>query len=353
MKNILYITIIFFIFFGALESVSRLFLVVQQRSWGALWYGLRHEEYVKKLERVVPHDGGEAYYKSIPSADIVNPVNSRGFRGPEIGRKREGEVRIICLGGSTTYGTNIPYCSTYPYLLQQRLDAQRGKRQFRVINAGQPGLNLRNIISLLQDEILALDPDVLIIMSINNNFNADGFWYVSVGEAGEGINCSKNHKFLKKIRNIAVKKIAFASLIDKIGRKKILDEFDWDGFAQALMQPENVWQDAYRRNLYTAVQAFFTENPQGSVFLIGQAVNTVQYPSLAAPFSRAKKIMCELQEAFPGVYLCDVQQPILRNMSQGIQVWQYPGFDPLHLSGEGNRIVADAIFECMAKAHIF
>ncbi len=65
--------------------------------------------------------------------------NSLGYRNEEFSiEKPENEVRVLCLGGSTTNG--FPYVwhreDTWCYLLQQKLANQWPGKQVRVINAG-------------------------------------------------------------------------------------------------------------------------------------------------------------------------------------------------------------------------
>jgi len=61
-------------------------------------------------------------------------------------------------GSSTTYGTGLDYDETYPKLLQDRLRSTGGEDRFEVINAGQPGMHLMNIIELVKTKIIPCLP---------------------------------------------------------------------------------------------------------------------------------------------------------------------------------------------------
>jgi len=85
-------------------------------------------------------------------------INSLGFRGPEIStKKRPGVVRIVTLGGSSTFGTQVSDDEAWPRQLERRLG-----RDFEVVNLGVPGYgtveNLIQTAFVLSD----LNPDIAI-----------------------------------------------------------------------------------------------------------------------------------------------------------------------------------------------
>jgi hypothetical protein len=67
----------------------------------------------------------------------VGGVNAWGYRGPVVGRKAPGEIRIVVLGGSTAFGYGVPYEEAFPFYLEQMLNARTGGR-YRVVNLGAP-----------------------------------------------------------------------------------------------------------------------------------------------------------------------------------------------------------------------
>ena len=152
-----------------LEFSARLVLSFKRNSFEYIFYGFKEIKQKQRLQKIEGKAGEVEYYKSTPSDDKINPVNSLGFRGPEIREKKQGK-RIICLGSSTTYGEGLEYADTYPAILQHLLDVRVSEGKDEVINAGQPGLNLSHIISLVKHEIIPLKPDIIILMNINNNF---------------------------------------------------------------------------------------------------------------------------------------------------------------------------------------
>src|SRR4029079_7866623 len=67
-------------------------------------------------------------------------VNQMGLRGPEIGPKPPGTLRVLALGDSFTFGVGARVGETYPAQLEKALRA-RGVRT-EVLNAGVPGFGV-------------------------------------------------------------------------------------------------------------------------------------------------------------------------------------------------------------------
>lgn len=67
-------------------------------------------------------------------------VNVWGYRGPTVGRKAQGEIRAVVLGGSTAFGYGLPWDQGFPYYLERdlRSRALAGQR-YSVVNLGAPG----------------------------------------------------------------------------------------------------------------------------------------------------------------------------------------------------------------------
>lgn len=90
-------------------------------------------------------------------------INSQGMRalGP-VKPKAEGLMRIICLGDSYTFGTDVDDEYTYPGQLQDLLNQARAAR-FEVINAGVMGYSSRQGLVYLREKLLNLEPDLVIL----------------------------------------------------------------------------------------------------------------------------------------------------------------------------------------------
>jgi len=102
--------------------------------------------------------------------------NSLGFRGEELAiDKPEGTTRIVCCGGSTTYGFGVHNDDlTMPKLLQFVLREQG--RQVEVINAGCPGWTTFETLINFESRVLDLDPDFVVVYHGINDVLARMVW---------------------------------------------------------------------------------------------------------------------------------------------------------------------------------
>src|SRR5262245_10236494 len=67
-------------------------------------------------------------------------VNVWGYRGPVVGRKQPGEIRVVAIGGSTAFGFGLPWNEAWPYYLERDLNRSPGAgSRFSVVNLGAPG----------------------------------------------------------------------------------------------------------------------------------------------------------------------------------------------------------------------
>lgn len=81
----------------------------------------------------------------------VDGVNADGLRNPPVPvRPAPGEFRVLCLGDSCTYGVFLPGEAAYPMQLQERLRELLPGRTVTVLNAGIPGYNSVQGLTLLR-----------------------------------------------------------------------------------------------------------------------------------------------------------------------------------------------------------
>lgn len=83
-----------------------------------------------------------------------------------------GEVRVLFVGDSGTAGTCVQPREAYPKQVALRLDLAYPDNTVRVINAGALGMTTVGEYYLLRDELLALDPDHVVIgLYLGNDIN--------------------------------------------------------------------------------------------------------------------------------------------------------------------------------------
>ncbi|MAE69441.1 MAG: hypothetical protein CME06_03110 [Gemmatimonadetes bacterium] len=97
-------------------------------------------------------------------------INSFGFRGNEIDlHKPEGTTRVLCLGGSSTYGDGISDShDTYPAVLEDLLNAG-SDRHYEVLNAGVSGYTTFQALRNLRRDLLRLSPDIVTVDFAHND----------------------------------------------------------------------------------------------------------------------------------------------------------------------------------------
>lgn len=109
--------------------------------------------------------------KVLPSGLVTNAF---GWRGPKIAlNKAQGVVRIAFVGASTTVNAHA-FAFSYPeyigaWLNQWAVDGNLPVR-FEVINSGREGTNSNDFAAIVRDEVLSLDPDLVIYYEGSNQF---------------------------------------------------------------------------------------------------------------------------------------------------------------------------------------
>ncbi len=99
--------------------------------------------------------------------------NSAGYRGIEFNEKKtEGKIRVVAIGGSTTYGVGVNNEETWPVHLSEYLGSE-----YEVINLGVPGYS--SVENLIQTafHLSDLQPDIAIYyIGLNDlrNINVKG-----------------------------------------------------------------------------------------------------------------------------------------------------------------------------------
>jgi lysophospholipase L1-like esterase len=139
---------------------------------GAEWY-LRRLDHARNRDRWFHrgYDGSHPYnvfhnlsgWELMPGYNVAGiRINQHGFRGEEFSRRKDpGQIRIMCLGDSCTFGVAGDE-SPYPYQLQQCLNEIGLEGTYQTINAGVEGHASINALLRLS-RLLTFQPDVLIV----------------------------------------------------------------------------------------------------------------------------------------------------------------------------------------------
>jgi hypothetical protein len=85
-------------------------------------------------------------------------TNAQGFRITRENTVVNKRINVLCLGGSTTFGTGVTDEDTWPYILQQKLG-----EKYNVLNLGVPGYSTLEALVQLITIVPELKPDIVIV----------------------------------------------------------------------------------------------------------------------------------------------------------------------------------------------
>lgn len=115
-------------------------------------------------------------------------------------KKKEKALRIICLGGSTTAGFPYEINANFPFQLQYRLREAISEHYVEVINLGISAVNSYTILDLMP-EILALEPDALVLYAGHNEFYG-AYGSLSTQKIGDNRTLILNYLKLRRFRTV-------------------------------------------------------------------------------------------------------------------------------------------------------
>lgn len=122
-------------------------------------------------------------YRNMPNQKTpFFSINSRGFRGPEVGPKDPKIKRIILVGGSTAFGTGLDSDSdSFAAQLQRKLAGTE------TVNAAVVGHESGQELSYVFSELIDFSPDVLLTLDGYNDC-FEGIRRAQSGESLRGLN---------------------------------------------------------------------------------------------------------------------------------------------------------------------
>ena len=137
-------------------------------------------------------------------------INNHGFRGADFtSEKPPGVFRVVCMGGSSTFGYTDRDEETYPCLLQKQFDAHPAALPVEVINSGIPHFNTGHLAAALESEVLSWSPDLITLYEDYNDATyplAENRWQVATRKLDE---YSAAFACLRKILNATMGDVVF------------------------------------------------------------------------------------------------------------------------------------------------
>lgn len=100
-------------------------------------------------------------------------INSLGMRGPEVEPRRPGEVRVLALGDSLTYGQGVADEETLPARLEQALERDDPTgRAWTVFNSGHRAYGTNQELGVLEEHGERLDLDLVVLLWFWNDLTS-------------------------------------------------------------------------------------------------------------------------------------------------------------------------------------
>jgi GDSL-like lipase/acylhydrolase family protein len=121
-----------------------------------------------RMQRLAP--GYRGWFAGVPVA--INQLELRADREYDLA-KSPRTFRILVLGDSVTFGHGSVYESSYPALLQRRLEAWRPGVDWQVWNAAVPGYNTSQELAQLLEVGPRFQPDLIVVGFFENDVVAN------------------------------------------------------------------------------------------------------------------------------------------------------------------------------------
>ena len=295
-------------------------------------------------------------YKNV-SGGANTRHNAAGFRDSfeyEL-EKAPGTLRIICLGGSTTYGVSVhDNRDTYPAHLARELNRRAlpaGVERVEVFNMGVGGYTSAEVLASLQNQALSYRPDLVLIQCAINDVAPRLY---------DSFDCSYRD-FRKPMRRVSTgffhRMIARSTLCVALGsRLGWLESITLQDRTQYPMPPaarvvQNLathGTDCYRRNLVSAIASVRATGAQVWVmtqaylehddFHSSDADQQLIEQSYREGLTQHNAVIRDLAgEWDSGLVDLDQETPRQRNLFS----------DPIHMTAQGNatkaRLIADGL----------
>lgn len=300
-------------------------------------------------------------WRMIPFPD--NRINSDGLRGDEIAAPSGGdELRILCIGGSVTYGVGVSDAYPYPVQLQNRLRHELPGRAVTVINGGSSGMASHQFLQVLADLYDKLRPNVIVVMCGVNEKGADSYLRLEP-EAAKGIYRAPD--YVDATRGVLYKSATYRYLRWKLRSSPIVDAHPTqlpDGSAATEISKRVTSEFQVLRNMLLNLELITRfARARGVHLLLAIEAHRVRTlgPLLGNPdsayfieanFDRQLTLETSLVEALAqalDVPFIDMTPAVLSRDYDETDVFN--ASDAVHFSRLGNGIAADVLAEEMAR----
>jgi lysophospholipase L1-like esterase len=217
------------------------------------------EEELSQILNVLQQDS-VLFWRLRPNLDIMFhgarvKTGSTGLRikDCQFKLKKDNNVfRIVCLGGSSTFGWAVTYKDAYPYQLEHILRQDNNvAKSIEVINGGVIGYTSYQGVLFLKSDILKLKPDMIIVSYMVNDIDKHRF-YRNNGRSDKEV--SPKHKALLLFENVIDRSRLCRFLRIATLHKRGIDTRFYDIITQNYPETRRVSPANYRNNLDALVE---------------------------------------------------------------------------------------------------
>lgn len=141
--------------------------------------------FTPKGKRLVPNAHVVIRNHFLSRKDVFMDVNSLGFRDAELPRpKGPNELRILVLGDSITWGDYLQANEVYVERAERHLREALPQKTVQVVNGGVGDIGLREELDILEEQGLAISPDVVVAAFYLNDSRPPWGFPAEVGHPG-------------------------------------------------------------------------------------------------------------------------------------------------------------------------
>jgi lysophospholipase L1-like esterase len=264
-------------------------------------------------------------------------VNSAGFRGPELPADLSSRDLVLALGESSTFGWNVGEGETYPAQLQMVLDGRHLERTPYVINAGVPSYTSAQVLAYLRELLGLYEPHDVVIGVLWNDalFACIPNWmpdYLAAQKPGRWKQMLLRHSGLYR-----------ALVMEPPGTVQsgpVENEPALRFYAENLAAMAQACREAHARVYFLRPSVDPAHLPPEGMKIWRRVVPPDAFLALLDRFTERLETVATREHV-----------PVVRHRLCRADSTQSRYFiDPVHLEGEGNRIVAEDVAAAVLSA---
>ncbi|MBU8932505.1 MAG: SGNH/GDSL hydrolase family protein [candidate division Zixibacteria bacterium] len=264
-------------------------------------------------------------------------INSSGRRGPETQRQKSG-LRIVALGNSCTFGWGVPWAQTWTAQLEPLVKEQYGNT-VEIINAGVPGYSSHQGRIYFEEELVHLDPDVVLICFGWNDHWAAGLGIPDCDQQMPAPWLLKGHNLLAPLKTYQFMRMLVLSLTDKK-----------QNLTLGSVATRRVSQDQFYMNLRSMVRLAHSRAITPILVVPPIAAMDIYFDETVSPFHR---IHASYQQAIhdlahrENLAVADLQQVF----DQRNDLFDDAYGDAVHYNSQGHAVAAQTIVEVLRPVY--